>query len=205
MPVISAKRMQDRRDSILAAAKQVFAEKGFEATSIADIARAAGISDGLAYRYFQGKRDLLNEVLRAFYERTMVDLEIIASRDAPFETRLHDLIHRHLFAFVADADLCRLFISEVRTASDYQGSPVHELNRRYTSILVRIIEDGVANGEVRGDIDIRLVRDVIFGATEHRSWAAVNGRPLDVDATARNLVELLRYGLAARPETGSDQ
>ncbi|MCZ0735605.1 TetR/AcrR family transcriptional regulator [Phreatobacter sp. AB_2022a] len=205
MPVISAKRMQDRRDSILAAAKQVFAEKGFEATSIADIARAAGISDGLAYRYFQGKRDLLNEVLRAFYERTMVDLEIIAGRDAPFETRLHDLIHRHLFAFVADADLCRLFISEVRTASDYQGSPVHELNRRYTSILVRIVEDGVANGEVRGDIDIRLVRDVIFGAIEHRSWAAVNGRPLDVDATARNLVELLRYGLVARPQTGSSR
>lgn len=205
MPVISAKRMQDRRDSILAAAKQVFAEKGFEATSIADIARAAGISDGLAYRYFQGKRDLLNEVLRAFYDRTMLDLEVIASRDAPFETRLHDIIHRHLFAFVADADLCRLFISEVRTASDYQGSPVHELNRRYTSILVRIIEAGVANGEVRGDIDIRLVRDVIFGAIEHRSWAAVNGRPLDVDATARNLVELLRYGLVARPETGSDQ
>ena len=205
MPVISAKRMQDRRDSILAAAKQVFAEKGFEATSIADIARATGISDGLAYRYFQGKRDLLNEVLRAFYERTMVDLEIIAGRDAPFETRLHDLIHRHLFAFVADADLCRLFISEVRTASDYQGSPVHELNRRYTSILVRIVEDGVANGEVRGDIDIRLVRDVIFGAIEHRSWAAVNGRPLDVDATARNLVELLRYGLVARPQTGSSR
>ncbi|WP_252407044.1 TetR family transcriptional regulator, partial [Escherichia coli] len=40
--------MQDRRDSILLAAKQAFAEKGFEGTSIADIARAAGVSDGLA-------------------------------------------------------------------------------------------------------------------------------------------------------------
>jgi TetR/AcrR family transcriptional regulator, fatty acid metabolism regulator protein len=203
MPVISAKRMQDRRDSILAAAKDAFAERGFEGTSIADIARGAGVSDGLVYRYFANKRDLLNEVLRAFYERTMVDLEAIAARDASFEARLHDLIHRHLQTFVADVDLCRLFIAEVRTQSDYQNSPVHELNRRYTSILVRIIQAGVASGEVRDDIDIRLVRDVIFGAIEHRSWAAVNGRPLDVDATARNLVELLRYGLVARPGSPS--
>lgn len=198
MPVISAQKMQDRRDSILAAAREAFAQRGFEGTSIADIARRAGVSDGLVYRYFQNKRDLLNAVLTAFYERTMVDLEAIAARAAPFEQRLRGLIHRHLETFAAEADLCRLFISEVRTASDYQGSPVQQLNRRYTSILVRIIEDGIARGDVRGDIDIRLVRDVIFGAVEHRSWAAVNGRTLDIDATADGLLELIRYGLIPR-------
>jgi TetR/AcrR family fatty acid metabolism transcriptional regulator len=200
MPVISAQKMQDRRDSILAAARGAFAKGGFEGTSIADIARAAGVSDGLVYRYFANKRDLLNAVLTEFYERTMVDLEAIAARDAPFEERLHDIIHRHIEAFVHDADACRLFIAEVRTAADYQGSPVQQLNRRYTSILVRIIEGGIAKGEVRPDIEMRLVRDVIFGAIEHRTWAAVNGRPLDIDATAKGLVELLRYGLMARPE-----
>lgn len=203
MPVISAKRMQDRRDSILDAARAAFAKGGFEGTSIADIARAAGVSDGLVYRYFANKRDLLNAVLTAFYERTMIDLEAIAGRDAPFEQRLHDIIHRHIEAFVVDADACRLFIAEVRTAADYQGSAVQQLNRRYTSILVRIIESGIASGEVRADIEMRLVRDVIFGAIEHRTWAAVNGRPLDIDATAKGLVELLRYGLMARPGGGA--
>jgi len=200
MPVISAQKMQDRRDSILAAAREAFAKGGFEGTSIADIARAARVSDGLVYRYFANKRDLLNAVLTEFYERTMDDLDVIAGRDASFEQRLHDIIHRHIEAFVRDADACRLFISEVRTAADYQGSPVQQLNRRYTSILVRIIESGIASGEVRPDIEMRLVRDVIFGAIEHRTWAAVNGRPLDIDATAKGLVELLRYGLMARPK-----
>jgi TetR/AcrR family fatty acid metabolism transcriptional regulator len=203
MPVISAQKMQDRRDSILAAARTAFAKGGFEGTSIADIARAAGVSDGLVYRYFANKRDLLNAVLTAFYERTMVDLEAIAAREAPFEERLQDIIHRHIEAFVVDADACRLFISEVRTAADYQGSAVQQLNRRYTSILVRIIESGIDSGEVRPDIEMRLVRDVIFGAIEHRTWAAVNGRLLDIDATAKGLVELLRYGLMARPEARS--
>ena len=203
MPVISAQKMQDRRDSILAAARQAFARSGFEGTSIADIARAAGVSDGLVYRYFANKRDLLNAVLTEFYERTMRDLDAIALRSEPFEKRFHDLIHRHFEAFVGDADLCRLFISEVRTATDYHGSPVQELNRRYTAILVRIVQSGIASGDVRDDIDIRLVRDVIFGAVEHRSWAAVNGRRLDVDATTRGLVELLRYGLMARAGAGT--
>lgn len=200
MPVISEQKMRDRRDSILGAAREAFARGGFEGTSIADIARAARVSDGLVYRYFQNKRDLLNAVLTEFYERTMLDLEAIAARDAPFETRLHDIIHRHIEAFVIEADVCRLFISEVRTAADYQGSAVQQLNRRYTSILVGIVEAGIGRGEVRGDIDIRLVRDVIFGAIEHRTWAAVNGRPLDIDATAAGLLELLRYGLIPRPD-----
>src|SRR6202045_4125440 len=75
MPAISAERMQDRYDAILDAAKRAFAEKGYEGASIADIARIAQISDGLAYRYFRNKRDLLFAVLQGFYERVVVDLE----------------------------------------------------------------------------------------------------------------------------------
>src|ERR1700738_5693422 len=56
MPAISAERMQDRYDAILDAAKRAFAEKGYEGASIADIARIAQISDGLAYRYFPKKK-----------------------------------------------------------------------------------------------------------------------------------------------------
>src|ERR1700681_3268697 len=51
MPAISPHRMQDRYDAIVEAAKSAFSEKGYEATSIADIARTAQISDGLVYRY----------------------------------------------------------------------------------------------------------------------------------------------------------
>ena len=75
MPAISPQRMQDRYDAILDAAKGAFADKGFEGTSIAGIARVAQISDGLVYRYFRSKRELLYEVLRKFYERILLDLE----------------------------------------------------------------------------------------------------------------------------------
>lgn len=199
MPQISAQRMQDRYNSILDAAKHVFAQKPFEQASIAEIARAANVSDGLIYRYFESKRDLLYHVLRVFYERTMIDLEQGAAAQVRFDKRLQSLIRRHLETFVADADLCRLFISEVRVASDYPGSAIQQLNRRYTSILLKIVDEGVAAGEVRPDVNPRLVRDVIFGAIEHLAWRSVGGRAkLDVVATTQELTALIVGGVGRK-------
>lgn len=195
MPVISPRKMQDRSDSILDAARDAFAETGFENTSVAQIARRAGISDGLLYRYFRNKRDLLNEVLRRFYERTMQDLEAIAARDMAFGEQLQELICRHLQTFVDDVDLCRLFFAEVRTQTDYSVSPIRALNQRYTSIVTGLVEKAIARGEIRAGIDTRLVRDLVFGTVEHRAWAAVQGRQIDVNKTAKDLVDMILLGL----------
>jgi AcrR family transcriptional regulator len=196
MPAISPQRMQDRYDAILDAAKRAFAEKGFEGTSIADIARTAQISDGLVYRYFRNKRELLYEVLRKFYERILLDLETQVFKHDGFSSQLETLIRRHIEVFVADTDLCRLFISEVRTASDYEGSSIQEMNRLYTSVLIRIVKEAVKTGEVRSDVNPKLLRDVIFGAIEHLAWRHVNGRgQLRVTQTARDLTLMLTSGI----------
>ncbi len=202
MPAISPERMRDRYDTILAAASRVFAEKGFAAASITEIADAADVSDGLIYKYFQNKRDLLDHVLRAFYERVMGELESKVAEAADFESRLHVLVREHLTVFVAEVELCRLFISEVRVASDYQGSAIQQLNRRYTSILINLVSEGVASGRVRPDVDPRLVRDLLFGATEHLAWRHVNGRrPLDIPKLARELSAIVLNGVCLAPWT----
>ena len=196
LPIISAERRRSRSDAILDAARQAFAEHGFENVSIAQIAKRAGVSDGLVYHYFRDKRDLLLHVLKAFYERIMLDLEENVTRESRFAARLEALIRSHLEVFVADTDLCRLFISEIRVAADYQGSAIQDLNRDYTSILIRIVDDAVRNGEVTAEISPRLLRDVIFGAIEHRVWRYVNGRGrLDTAETARELTRLFTHGL----------
>jgi AcrR family transcriptional regulator len=196
MPAISPQRMQDRYDAILEAAKIAFSDKGFEATSIADIARIAKISDGLVYRYFRNKRELMYGVLQKFYERILVDLELQVFRNDRFPARLEALIKRHIEVFVSDTDLCRLFIAEVRTASDYEGSAIQELNRRYTSVLIRIVKDAVKTDEVKENINPKLLRDVIFGAIEHLAWRHVNGKgQLRATQTARDLTALLTSGI----------
>src|ERR1700736_3048607 len=94
------------------------------------IARTAQISDGLVYRYFRNKRELLDEVLKKFYERILLDLETQAFKRDACPARLEAWIRRHLRVFVADTGVCRLLTSEVRTASGYEGSSIRKLNRQ---------------------------------------------------------------------------
>jgi AcrR family transcriptional regulator len=203
MPAISPERMRDRYETILAAASRAFAEKGYETTSITEIARAADVSDGLIYKYFTNKRDLLERVLGDFYERIIEELAAKVARGSGFGEQLYILISVHLATFVAERDLCRLFISEVRTASDYRGSAIQQLNRRYTSILIKIVDDAVMSGEIPHAVDPRVVRDMLFGAIEHAAWRHVIGkRPLDVPRIARGMTDIFLNGLVpamARP------
>lgn len=196
MPVISTERMRDRRESILAAASRVFSQKGFQAASIAEIAQAAGVSDGLVYKYFENKRDLLVSALTAFYERVISDLEQQADLGETFSDRLRLLIQTHLGVFVRDTGLCRLFISEVRVATDYPGSAIQMLNKRYTAVLIRIVRDGIQNGEVRPDTDPRVVRDLLFGAVEHMVWRHVTTRKaLDCDRLGQQVASMIANGI----------
>jgi TetR/AcrR family fatty acid metabolism transcriptional regulator len=200
MPAISPQRMRDRYDTILAAASRAFAEKGYETTSITEIARAAEVSDGLIYKYFSNKRDLLERVLEDFYERVIGDLDAKVAGGKSFSEQLYILISVHLSTFVAERNLCRLFISEVRTASNYRGSAIQHLNRRYTSILIKMVDDAVTSGEIPRDVDPRVVRDMLFGAIEHSAWRhTIAKRPLDVAGMARSITDIFLNGLCPAP------
>lgn len=205
MPAISSKRMRDRYETILAAASHAFAEKGYETTSITEIARLADVSDGLIYKYFSNKRDLLEHVLEDFYERVIADLGSKVARGRGFREQLYILISEHLATFVAERNLCRLFISEVRTASDYRNSAIQQLNRRYTSILVNMVDAAVASGEIPRKVDPRVVRDMLFGAIEHSAWRhTIAKRPLDVQGVARAITDIFLNGLCPQPGKRGD-
>jgi AcrR family transcriptional regulator len=194
-------RRQDRRAAILAAARIAFAQKGYAGASIIGIARASGIADGTVYKYFASKQDLLFLVMRQFYEALIAEVEHGVARQATLPARLRFLVRRQIEAFVEDEDLCRLFIREVRTADDYPDSPLHDLNRRYTSTVVRILEAGIAAGEVRADIEPRLVRDVLYGAIEHIAWKKVSrGGRLRIEQTTDQLLGIVLHGIAPRAE-----
>jgi AcrR family transcriptional regulator len=200
MPRISAARFEDRYEGILAAARDVFEQSGYEAAAISDIARRANVSDGLIYHYFENKRGLFDRVLGQFYEKIIFELEAAIDRSAPFVDQLRSLVGSHLNVFQRHSAMCRLFIASVRTSADYAGSDAQGFNRRYTSVFLRIFETGVKQGFVRDDIDARLVRDLIFGGLEHLAWRQANGgAPMDIDAVAVSLADLLFNGL--RPRT----
>ena len=81
-----------RRQEILDTAMELFAEKGYEDTSMADIARRMGVVQGLCYRYFDSKRVLFREAMEQYVrECCAAGLPIIHDRSRTIRQRLDDM------------------------------------------------------------------------------------------------------------------
>lgn len=181
---LTPRRMR-RATEILAAARDVFLEKGFDRSSVSEIAAKVGVVEGLVYSYYPSKRDLLNAVLRGMYEPLIADLEDKFSRLHGVRSRMRFLIWRHLRVYVEEPNLSRLVLHEVRTGPEYFQSVLHDLHVRYTAFLLRTVEDGVAHGELLPDTDVELLRSMVYGGIEHRMWGTLFGRgTVDVEAMA---------------------
>ena len=194
-----------RAAEILAAAREVFLEKSFERSSVAEIAARVGVVEGLVYTYFPTKRDLLNEVLRGMYEPLIQDIADGFARIHGFRSRLRFLVWRHLRVYVEEPGLSRIVLHEVRTSPDYFQSVLHDLQVRYTAFLVRTVREAVEEGELPADTDVELIRSMLYGGIEHRMWSQLYGRgSIDIEATADRCTAMLLGGMLMTREAALD-
>lgn len=178
-------RRMRRAVEILAAAREVFLEKGFDRASVSEIAAKVGVVEGLVYTYYPSKRELLNSVLRGMYEPLILDIEDKFSKLKGVRSRMRFLIWRHIRVYVEEPNLSRLVLHEVRTGPEYFQSVLHTLHVRYTAFLLRTVEEAIADGELRADTDIELLRSMVYGGIEHRMWGTLFGRgTVDVESMA---------------------
>lgn len=188
---------------IMAAARSVFREKGYEDAPLSDIAERANVVEGSIYRYFENKRDLLVKVIEDWYENMLADYDQHLAGIAGTRNRLRYMIWRHLKTIHDEPALCNLMFQFLRTGKDYSRTAVHELNRRYTRRTLDIVREGIEAGELRGDVSLALVRDMIYGCIEHRTWAFLRGEgEFDPDSTADAIVDLILSGLRKRSAEG---
>lgn len=184
---------------IMTAARSVFREKGYEDAPLSEIAELANVVEGSIYRYFENKRDLLVKVIEDWYESMLADYDQQLSGIQGTRNRLRFMIWRHLKTIHEEPALCNLMFQFLRTGNDYSHTAVYELNRQYTRRTLDIVKEGIDAGELREDVPLRLVRDLIYGCVEHRTWAYLRGEgDFDPDATADAVVDLVLSGLQKR-------
>lgn len=187
---------EQREHDILTAALAVFAERGYEGTAVAEIAERAGVVEGTVYKYFDSKRALLLKVIEQWYAGMVEDYTSDLAGINGARERLRFIIWRHLRTVHDNPQLCRLMFSEVRSEQDYYDLDLHGMIRRYTKFVVTIVEEGQAALEFRGDIAPVLLRDLVFGCIEHRSWNYISGRgDLNIEETADQIVSILCDGI----------
>lgn len=183
---------------IMSAAKAVFAEKGYSDALISDIAERAGVVDGSIYRFFTNKRELMLRVVEGWYEEMLAadDEQLSAVRGT--WNRMRFIIHHHLMSIRREPALCRLVFFELRPDPDYRTSRVFALNQEYTNRLIGVVRAAVASGEFRPDVSPVLVRDMVYGGIEHRTWAFLRDEgDFDPDETADIITDLVYRSLTA--------
>jgi AcrR family transcriptional regulator len=160
-------RLEEREDTIIAAAHDEFVENGFDGAKIAGIARRAGVAEGTLYLYFKNKGALLGAVVGAFYDRlTAGAVEGIAVRAAT-EERLAFLARHHLQYCLQEWAILALAMPALYQASNYRNSEYFGFNRNYVAVFDSVVREGIARGEIRNDLPLHLMRDLFYGALEH--------------------------------------
>lgn len=195
----TTKRRQNKRartEDILRAAREVFAAKGFDGATVAEIASKVGLVEGALYRHFPSKRDLLHAVIERRFVPLIEDFERVLPGIEGHEEKLHFIVWRSLRALLEESAISMLIVREIRPHAQYYQSIVHELNRRYTGYALHTLRDGMAAGVFRDDVPAAMVRDAIYGGLEHIAWATLTAqRPIDEEETARQLTQFVLRGI----------
>jgi TetR/AcrR family fatty acid metabolism transcriptional regulator len=163
---VSTAALTDKRTAILDAATAVFAERGFFAAQVADIARGAGIAAGTVYLYFRSK----DEILTSIFDRTMRDAiaegrAALADVKDPVE-RLRRLAHMHLTRMGRDRSLAVVFQVELRQTTKFMERFSTTGLRDYLRLIQQTIEEGQTRGLFRRNISARTAAKVFFGALD---------------------------------------
>ena len=196
------KSREDRTQGILGAARAVFEERGYEAATIVDIAERVDVVEGTVLHYFGSKRALVLAVMEAFYsDITRQILEQLHGVDG-VRNQLYFVIWSHLKVLSESSALCAVILRESRNLDRVLTQEVHDKNRLYTNVVKDIVARGIENGELRPDAWPSLVRNVIFGTTEHFFWdQVVGGTQVDLSRVAEQLTQLIYDGIAAGGST----
>jgi TetR/AcrR family transcriptional regulator, cholesterol catabolism regulator len=158
-----------RQAELLAIAADLFADRGYVATTVRDIADEAGILSGSLYHHFDSKESMIDEILSTFIDQTLASYEgVIAEGKGPKET-FEGLVRTSLESMVDSRAAILIYQNEARfLAAQPRFSYLSAAHRKFEKIWTDVLKKGVKSGEFRDSIDpklvYRLVRDTVWTA-----------------------------------------
>ena len=186
-------KSQKRTEEILSTARQVFSENGYEKTTTLEIAQRLGISEGTVFTYFGSKRELCMQVISDWYAEISEQLEQELPLIKGARGQLGYIVQKHLNALIRDGKgLCALVLTEGRRPDTGFSDLLAHLLRRYTAPLMGVLSSAQASGEIRADMPLRLMRNMVYGSMEHILWQSIlSGHIPDLEISADQTTEML--------------
>jgi AcrR family transcriptional regulator len=191
---------QARRAQVLRHAKQIFAHKGYHRTNVADIISHARIARGTFYLYFEGKKDLFEELLEQVLRELAFRIQRIrlgADEPEPAE-QLRENLRRVISFVLNERDLTSILMSHALGFDPELDDRIQSFYDRIAAQIQRSLDLGINMGLVR-QCDTRAAAYCILGGIKETIVQLSRQAPPDIDGLVE---EILRFGLSgvARPE-----
>jgi AcrR family transcriptional regulator len=181
--------MSARREELTRAAARLFAERGYQGTSLADLAEAVGVQKPSLYHHIAGKEELLWDVAQEGAAAFHAALDAVP-QDAD---RIRNALRAHLAVVAAQLDIATVFVREWRFLSDEHREAFVAERRRYEERIRDLFREGVEQGELRTDLDVATAALLFLSAA---NWAYTWLRPgADTRALADRLYAALLDGM----------
>jgi len=169
---------KNREQEIVQVAIELFATKGYEQTSMEDIAAALGILKGSLYHYIESKRDLLAKVLIGGTIELCEGLNKIIESQASSAAKLKQAFRRHVqFFFTEYPRACVILEERLTILDNAQRKKVVKERDEYEGAWRKLIKEGVERGEFRSDLDIAMmVRGMLGMCNWMIKWYKLDGK-----------------------------
>jgi AcrR family transcriptional regulator len=201
-PPIRTRRPDDRASEIARAALELFVTKGFAATKLEDVAKAAGVSKGLPYLYFKNKEELFKAVIvEAIGEPLVRANEIVDTFEGTTDELLRELVAKFRdFAESPLGGVIKLILAEAGNFPDVARFYCSNFELRGRSLFAKMLRRGVARGEFRAIPDIEtaaiiLAQPLAMHSVWLRSLAPYDERPIGSDQFYAAYIDFVLKGL----------
>jgi AcrR family transcriptional regulator len=191
-------RKEQRADHIYRVAAEIMCQKGFEATSMKDIAEAVGLTKAGIYHYIPGKEELLFQIMG--FAMDMVDQDVIepAQQVADAELRLRTIVERHARRILEVGGAVTIILEEMAALTPVHRRAILLRKRAYFDLLRQTLDQLALEGKLR-QVSPTVAAFSLFGMITWISrWYRRDGK-LTPDETLRDFLDLA-LGAVLRPQ-----
>ena len=194
----------ERRERIIEAALKIFSKKDFQDATISEISRAAGVSDATVYEYFKSKEELLFEIPEEITERSIEAIEKFLPYVRGAEAKMRVIIQNYISTYEKNPEYSNLIMLHLKNNRKFLKTKAYEVVRTAAQSLLNSIQEGIADGTFKKDIDPYLVRSMILGTIEHLfTRKHLLGKPSNIMEYIDPIVDLILSGITTRKDQKS--
>jgi AcrR family transcriptional regulator len=186
---------------VLEAAARVFHEKGYESTSIQDIAEAVGILKGSLYYYIRSKEDLLYDILQSVHEDALANIARVDDIEGDPLEKIRAFVTAHLTFNAENLTRMGVFFHDFRSLSDERRQVIIDARDIYDEKLRGLIREGQQDGVVCPDLDPKVAAIGVMGMVNWIYQWYRPGGPRTIAELAEGFADFVVAGLACDPAT----